>query len=248
MVSVSQEALSLVKSALKDFSTDINGISHRSNSIAEELLAQGKGQIRATQDEVNELEVRINYLINEINSLEEEIEQCEHEIYHLREDIDQMYHNIRLLEDNAARIRSKVLYLRSELSGIEDPDNRDQVKAQIAALEENEGRIQEEIKKQRSMIHESENQMSRLQEKINDDKRYKDKMSIDLDDTKKRCSRMKDKLQKQKFEFTRVESYLNDYIHAVKKFEASSGNAASQSSSAVDLCIASIEEYLSVDL
>lgn len=59
---------------------------------------------------------------------------------------------------------------------------------------------------------------------------------------------MKDKLERLKTTFSRVEADLNDYVSATKKFESSTSEQNQNNTNAIEKCMESIEQYLSTSL
>ena len=59
---------------------------------------------------------------------------------------------------------------------------------------------------------------------------------------------MKDKLDRLNTTYSRVESDLNAYVAATKKFEQSTSEKTQSNTNAVEKCIESIEQYLSTSV
>ena len=56
------------------------------------------------------------------------------------------------------------------------------------------------------------------------------------------------KFERMKNAFRKMESDLNEYVNATKKFEVSSSSATQKNETAVDVCISSIDDYMSVSI
>lgn len=59
---------------------------------------------------------------------------------------------------------------------------------------------------------------------------------------------MKDKFERLKTTFSRVEADLNDYVSATKKFESNASDQNQNATSAIEKCLESIDQYLSTSL
>lgn len=251
MVSVSLEALRIVESALKDFSTDITSLSYQTGHTAEEILNDGKKSIQQTKDDIYKLETEIHRLSVMIEELEKRIEDCEHQKYKLAEQQDRLERDIVRADEQITDTVRAINSLRSQLHSL-DADERDALEpailGQIREMESRKADLEVFVKQAKIDAAEMEKKQFSLQRTIDESKEEKDKLEIKRNTERRRCDRMKTKLQKMEFEFRRVESYLNDYLSAVKRFVSNSGDAAGTSASAIDVCISSINEYMSIDL
>ena len=108
--------------------------------------------------------------------------------------------------------------------------------------------IKRAIKSREKEIELAEQREVELKERIKSNKSKKAKAEMELDVQKKRCTRYKNKLERQKNAGRRLESELYSYVGAMKKLEISSSNEAQNNANAVDACIASIDSYMSVNL
>lgn len=251
MVSVSLEALKIVQSALKDFSTDITSLSYQTGHTAEEILNDGKKQIQQTKDDISKLETEIHRLSVMIEELEERIEDCEHQKYKLAEEQDRLEREIVRADDQITYTARAINSLTSQLHSL-DENERDALEpailGKIRELESQKAELEVFVKQANRDAAEMERKQLSLQRTIDESKEEKNKLEIKRNTERRRCDRMKTKLQNMEFEFRRVESYLNDYLSAVRRFVSNSEDAAGTSASAIDICISSIDEYMSIDL
>lgn len=87
-----------------------------------------------------------------------------------------------------------------------------------------------------------------MQGRIRENKAQKGQAESDLSIQKNRCNKFKNKFERQKSAYKRIESDLKAYMDAVKKFESTSNGVTQQNASAIDACIASIDSYMSVNI
>lgn len=99
-----------------------------------------------------------------------------------------------------------------------------------------------------SELRNAEQNKKALQQSIKSNKAQKSKCEDDLAVQKRRHSKQKDKLERQKTAFCRVETDLDTYVSAAKKFESSASDKAQHNTNSVEKCISSIEEYLTTTL
>lgn len=129
MVSVSQEALNLVKSALVNFNADITGMSQRSNNKAEDIMSECQGQVHQTAGIIAEIERKIEQLTNQIEYLESEIVRDINEVNKIADQISQLQQNIQRLEEHIVGLRSQISSLRVQLADCDDDDVRQQIQS-----------------------------------------------------------------------------------------------------------------------
>ena len=162
--------------------------------------------------------------------------------------IPQIENNICSVESQIASLNAQISSLKAQLSNAEDDNTRQQLQAQISMLEQklsqyiaNKGRLENELRA-------SQNEKAQLQQSINISKSQKSQAENDLNVQKHRCSNLKGKFERLSASFGRLESQLHEYISATKKFENVSSESVQTKASALDICIRSIDIYLSTNL
>ena len=248
MVSVSDEALAIVKSALMDFKSDIEGISQKSGNKAESITLECRSQIQQTKIIISGIEERINYTENQIKYLCDEIAKDSSMLDSVDAHITLLYNRKHQVNFEIESLNSKIASLNSKLSGCENDEMRQQIQSQI---EDKEGELylaKRNLSALEAEISENENKKADLQNKIDKNKSMQMQYENELDILKNRNSKYKNKLERQKIAYNRIESDLNAYVDAIKKFESNSVETVQKDISAVDICITAIDGYMSVNL
>lgn len=248
MVSVTGEALQTIKTALSEFKTDIEGIVGQSNNKADKVLNESQVKVLEAEQDVAHTEAKIEKIKCNIESLENEISQIGSKINMLENTILQMYQRIWSLENQIASMKSQVVELRSQLENAEDDDQREQIRSKIYGLEKRISQCDSECNDLKAHIRNAENEKVSLQRELNSVKLKKSQCELELSTEKNRCNKQRNKLERLRTIFRKMELDLREYVDAAKKFEASSGSSAQKNISAVDRCILSINSYMSVSM
>ena len=243
MVDVSVEALQTVKDALTTFQTDIEGLSVRSANNADSVLADCKAHIGKTQ-----VEGKISDLTKQISDLEARISRATNEYNALLSRIPQIENNIHSFNSMISSLNTQVASLRAQLANVEDDDLRQQIQAQINKLSRQVSQCEAERNQVEDELSRAEQKKTELQQTIGSAKSQKAECENELSVQKNRCNKLKDKLERLNTAFSRVEADLSAYVAVTKKFESSSSDKVQGNASAVEKCMASIEEYLSISL
>ena len=248
MVDVTTEALQTVKRALVTFQSDINGLSMRATNNADDITEECKGHIKQTKAKIAQVETEIVTLNNQITELEAKINRATGEYNDLLTRIPKLENYIRSLNTRISALNSQIASLRSQLANTEDDDERQQIQEQINVLSCQISQCESERSQLESELQNSEQHKAELQQAINSAKSQKSQFESELSVQKNRCNKMKDKLERMNTTFSRVEADLNAYVAATKKFEGNALERTQNNASAIERCIESIEEYLSVDV
>lgn len=248
MVDVSTEALQTIKNTLTTFKTDIDGISIRSTNNAENVMEGCKAYIGQTKTEVAQVEGQIAVLNKQISELEARIAQATNEYNALVLRIPQIENNIQSLNSRISLLNAQIASLRSQLANVEDDDLRQQIQDQINALSRQVSQCESERDQLEDELSRSEKKKAELQQAINFAKSQKIQCESELSVQKRRCNKFKDKLKRLNMTYSRVEADLNAYVAATKKFEGNSSDRIQNNTSAIEKCMESIEQYLSISL
>lgn len=249
MVSVSYEALATVKRALQNFESDVAGAGFSAGNAAAGILSECRASIQQTLNTIGSLEDEIKELSWKIDQTEKQLSACNYEwgrIYH--EELPTLYQSIQGAEGQLYQLRGQIRALQAELSGLEDGEARNHLLSQIAALDNQRKTVEDHLCQMEAAVAEKENRRKMLQGQIATLKSDLSQLETERSEQKSRLGRWRDKLERQKSAFSRVEADLNDYVSAARFFESSSSGAAATSQSAVNRCIESIESYESVVL
>ncbi len=248
MVSVSHEALNIVKSALNDFKTDISALPQQSDSSAQKIKEECSASIGQTAGELSVSENRIVELKTQEQFLEDKIRNGEQTINRLKESQASLQERLNRVDRQISDLHSQISSLDVQFRSEENEEFKKMIAGQISSAKENLNCLndqQYEMKKQSDEITVKKNA---TEKEVSSAKTDKLKVEEKLSKEEIRRDKLQRKLDRQKNEYKHVESDLEAYLSAVKKFESSSKNAAQQSSSALNECISSIDSYLAVNL
>ena len=248
MADVTAEALQKVKSALETFQSDINGISMRATNNAGEIIEECKNNLKQTKTEIAEVEAQTATLNKQIADLEANIEQVTSQYKAFISRIPRLENNIHSLNSRISVLNSQIASLRSQLANTNDDDERQQIQEQINTLSRLVSQCEAERSQLKTELQNSEQKKAELQQMINTAKAQKAQCESELSVQKNRRNKMKNKLERLNTTYSRVESDLNAYIAAIKKFEGNASERTQSNSSAVEKCMESIEQYLSTSL
>lgn len=249
MVSVSYEALAIVKRALQSFQADITGAGFSAGNTASGILSECQSSIQQTANTIGSIEDEIKKLSQKIGQAEEQSSACNYEwgrIYY--EELPALYQSIQNIEGQLYQLRGQIMALRAELSDLEDGAVRDRVLSQISALDNQRKNAEDNLQQMEAVATEKERRKKMLQDQIASLKSELSQLEAERSAQKGRLSKWQDKLVRQKSAFSRVEADLNAYVSAARFFESSSSGATATSESAINRCIESIEGYESVIL
>lgn len=247
MVNVTTEALKMVKDSLSNFLTDVEGVASRVDSRSSEVVNSCKTQVNQAKNDVSQSEARIAALTREISQSEEKIQSTTNEINSITTRIPQMQSRIRSLDSQIMNLESQISSLRAQLSNCDDPDQREQIQAQIDMLQNRVGQCRSEQQSLENELRNLEDKKAQLQQQLNAAKSQKSQLESERSTEKNRCNKLKEKLERLKTAFGRVESDLRAYVSAAKSFETTSADSTQKNVSAVEKCIVSIEEYLATN-
>lgn len=245
MVDVTTEALQTVKNALSTFQSDIDGLSIRAVSDSDDITEDCNNHIKQTKEEITQVEMKIMILNNQIADLEEKLEQATSQYNALLISVQQIENNIYSLNSKILTLNSQIVSLRSQLANAED-DECQQIQDQINALNYQVSQCEAERSHLDYELKSSEQCKVELQQIINSTKSKKSQCESELYLQKKRCNKMKDKLERLNVIYSRIESDLNAYVVATKKFENQALGKTQKNLNSVDKCIEHIEQYLSI--
>lgn len=248
MVNVTTEALKMVKDSLSNFLTDVEGVASRADSRSSEVVSSCKTQVNQAKNDVSQSEARIAALTREISQAEGKIQSTTNEINSITTRIPQMQSRIRSLDSQIMNLESQISALRAQLSNCDDPDQREQIQTQIDMLQNRVSQCRSEQQSLENELRNLEDKKAQLQQQLNATKSQKAQLESERSSEKNRCNKLKEKLERLKTAFGRVESDLRAYVSAAKKFETTSSDSTQKNVSAVEKCIASIEEYEQVSL
>ena len=247
MVTVTTEALNIVKKALQDFRTDIEGLAARSENKTETQLDQCRNAVKQTTGDVQKAETLVAQLTQTVARLEAEIAKMTKQLEQVQRRLPQIGNEVQSISSQLTQLRSRLSQLQAQLSGA-DGEAREQIQAQINSVQ---GQIHQceqkkaQLEKEKSQL---ETQKSQLQSGLSSAKGEKAKSEAELARQKNRRDKLKDKLARLKTAFHRVEDKARAYVKAARTFENRAGASTQKSASAVDKCLTSIEAYLAVSL
>ena len=248
MVNVTTEALKMVKDSLSNFLTDVEGVASRADSRSSEIVSSCKTQVNQAKNDVSQSEARIAALTREISQAEEKIQSTTNEINPITTRIPQMQSRIRSLDSQIMNLESQISALRAQLSNCDDPDQREQIQAQIDMLQNRVSQCRSEQQSLENKLRNLEEKKTQLQQQLNAAKSQKSQLESERSTEKNRCNKLKEKLERLKTAFGRVESDLRAYVSAAKSFETTSADSTQKNVSGVEKCIVSIEEYLATSV
>lgn len=256
MVDVTTEALKMVKDSLSNFLTDVEGVASRADNRSNEIVNSCRTQVNQAKNDVFQSEARITALTNEISQAEEKIQSTTNEISSITTRMPQVQSRIRSLDSQIMDLESQIHNSRAQLSNCADPDQpncdapdqRDQIQSQIDMLQNRVSQCRSEQQSLENELRNLENKKSQLQQQLNAIKSQESQLESERSTEKNRCNKLREKLERLKTAFGRVESDLRAYVSAAKNFETSSADSTQKKVSAVEKCIASIEEYERVSL
>lgn len=248
MADISTEALYVVRNSLSVFQTDIEGLSIRSLNCANTITNNCTTQIKQTKLEISQIEQTISELERKINSLENAIIRATDEYHNLIARIPKIQNTIQSLNSQISYLNSQIASLYAQLCDTDDDDIRQQLEDQIAALEEQIQQCECQCSELKGELRNAEERKTDLQQQISSVKSEKAEYEDQCNTQKKRCNKMKNKLERLQSAFSHVESDLNIYVAATKKFESNSLNSMQNNTNAVRKCLDSINQYLAINL
>lgn len=248
MVEVTNEALQIVKRALKDFKTDIKNISGNAKNEANLLIQDGRSKVSGAEQDVLQSETNICDLTKMIEVLEDKLSQICGEVRGIQSKVFLIMQHMELLDNQVATMRIHASVLQSQLSDTDDDEQRTLIKLQIYELK---NRINQNFVQRDNLDKEKQNlalKKEQLNQEISISKSKKSHYEEKLNIEKSRCNKLKSKLERLKNAFVKMESDLISYADAVHKFALSASSNSQNNVSAVDRCILSIDDYESVNL
>ncbi len=245
MAEVTTEALQTVKTAFIKFQTDIRGLSNCANHTADVIRSEGRRQVLDAEQDVMHTEIKISKWNEKIAVHENNISRTNWEIKNLESGIFLLKKKIQSLYVQIDCLHSEVDELRSQLSDAGDENRRVQFQARIIELEKRIRNYTCEISYIEDQIRQAENKKMELNKTLNSVKAELVQCESNLTVEKIRFNKQKDKLERLINAFAKVESDLCSFIEATKKFESMLDNTTRRNISAIDQCIACVEEYIS---
>ncbi|MCD8361691.1 MAG: hypothetical protein LUC98_01810 [Lachnospiraceae bacterium] len=230
MVSVTTEALQQVRIALCDFKTDMVGTSGRSRGRADEIRMHNSAVIDGAVRDVQESETRIN-------QLEESVHRLEDRLVQIRSETEQ-------LESSIYNMESRMYAVRDQMNAIMGQDlerESDAAASLLSDLEYEYNCLYESVRDAKYRVSELAREQQQCKSELS-------RTESELASEKRRHSNLLNKLERLRNAHRRVEDDLNRYVSAVRFFEIRSDMAAQSNVSALDICISSIDSYLSVIL
>ena len=145
-------------------------------------------------------------------------------------------------------LQQQLSALQAQLADAEDDDIRQQIQSQINMVTQQLNSLFREQSELEYQIQNAEKQKASLRQKVSEMKSEKSRCEQELSIAKKKKNQYQQKFDRLKIILGTVNSNLDVYINATRKFESSSSSSAGQNIKAVDKCIEHIEEYLSTAL
>lgn len=248
MVNVTTDALKTVKDALSDFITDVEGIASRAESRLTDTMNTCNAHISKTKGDIVQSELKIAALGKSINQAEEKIQSITNELNFLAVRMPELMNNIHALGSQIAELESQIAALQAQLSNCDDQDQYEQIQSQIDILQSRVNQSWHEKKDSEDELRNAENKRVELLQQLDTTKSQKAQLESAHSTEKNRCNKLKDKLERLKMAYNRVELDLREYVSAAKNFEVSTSDSAQMNTSAVEKCIVSIEEYLKTSI
>lgn len=249
MTDVTTEALQMVKSALSTFQTDISGLSMRAMNDMDAITTECQTYIKQTKSDIDQVETLIDSLEAQIFELDEKIQQASEEYNHIQnEKIPRLNEGIQAVELRISSLKSQIASLRSMSDSTDSNDAYQNAQDMINELERQISSCEMERRRLENEVSEAYKRKSDLSYIISSAKSEKAKKEEELSVQKNRCYKLKDKLERLSMSYSRVEGDLYSYVSATRRFENNASERTQRNTGAVEKCIDSIEQYLSVSL
>ena len=145
-------------------------------------------------------------------------------------------------------LQQQLSALQAQLADAEDDNIRQQIQSQINMVTQQINTLRREQSELEYQIQNAEKQKASLKQKVSKLKSEKARCEQELGIAKKRKNQYQQKFDRLKTILGTVNSNLDVYVNATRKFESSSTSSTGQNIHAVDKCIEQIEEYLSTAL
>jgi len=245
VVSVSKESLQRVKTALREFQTNVETSTEHIKSHAEEIVTSTRSSIKKQHALVESLE-------NKVALLSSEIEQCQAQIICNSNQINSLKDNIADVSLRVSNLDGRIVQLdmqkqrlsASSSSADHCNDNSNQIYAiehQIQSCENHRRQLDNQL----SSMRNQENSLN-----CQNAKRHTEKSRMDatLIMTKKELKEACEKSEEMKNAGAAVESSISNFLIVALQYRQTAILTSNTNKSGIDKCIAAIEEYAATNL
>ena len=239
-VSVSEEALIMVKKALNRFKVDMSGSAAKICRMVDERLASAdssmigiRKEVELAEKTVYKLEEKRIWLRDKVNDLEKERVFLEDEIAQLQYRIDQIKEQISALESQIA-----------SCSGQDD----EAAAARISQLQSEIASLRAEMEALESQLYAKRERLKGVYAEIEE---FTAKMNIceaEWKEAQAQLNRLKRKENNMTEAYGQMKRDLEEYVMAAKRFENAAVDMVHGNRNALDQCIYYVERYLSQNL
>lgn len=246
VASVTIESLNNVKKAFSDFQTDVESFSDKINSSTEQILTEVKQSVKKQENLVVVLEKKVSSLVNEI-------EQIQSSIISVNSRISSLKTEIVNLERQKPQLEACISQLEQQKRQIEAQKNNSDgdtsgIGAQIRAIENQIQSCRRQLQQINEQISSAKQQQADNERKSAELKDCKVQKDNELSTTKSELSKAKSKFERLSAAGDSVEREIGNLNIAARKFEQNTSSSSETSKSGLSKCIASIDEYLAVNL
>ena len=244
-VSVSKESLQRVKTALREFQTNVETSTGHIKSHAEEIVTNTRSSIKKQQALVESLE-------NKVALLSSEIEQCQAQIICNSNQINSLKDNLADVTSRVSSLDGRIVQLdmqkqrlsASSSSADHCNDNSNQIYAierQIQSCENQRRQLENQL----SSMRNQENSLNCQNAKLHAEK---SRMDAALIMTKKELKEACGKSEKMKNAGAAVESSVSNFLSVTQLFRQNAVTANNMSKSGIEKCLSAIDEYEAINL
>ena len=245
---VSGEALLKVKESLQTFQKTNTGFAGRMSSYASENTSSCERTIKSIARQINQFELEIQKLDSVIQQLGMQIVNKNNEKNTLRSLLPSLEINMQTAVRMLASLNEQLQALQSQLSIVDDPDQKEQILSQIASVSAQLKETENKRNELQSKITESKKRISELESEVSSLHAEKSCCEMERDKLNKTLNRTVSKHDRLKSIFNSINSELQILTMESKTFETSTSEKMQRSIGSIDKCIAYIDEYLGVNI
>lgn len=240
-VSVTRDSLHKIKVSLINFQTSVETSTDHMKSHAEDVVASMRASIKKQEVVVMKLKDKIGKLTSDIEQCQAQITGNNNQINTLKGQIENTSSRIRDIENQIAKLRIQKRHLQCQSSS--DNNGGNDTSAQIWAIE---SQIQS-CESLQCLLHEQiaslSNQVSSLNAQNDKLHNEKIKMEAALAKTKSDFAHACEKCEQMKHAGAAAESSITKFLVVARQYKQTVLTANSAQTSALDKCIAAIDEY-----
>lgn len=241
IAAVSQEALRMVKHALSMFSAEMSGIASNAERSANEMLISARMKLNKAAGEIEACEHKVQKLSDEIARLDHEIPWKEGKYKECLDKISQLSNEIDALRGQIGSVRSQISGMRNQAG---DEQGQARIARAVSAMENQAAQLEQQCM---NMEQQRSGEMARKPVLYAELQKLKNRKMVRINEENQeraKLSGLRNREERLKSAFRRMEEDMREYVSAAKNFEYASDSAARRNLNAVDRCIYSIEKYL----